>query len=113
MAKATVVKGRKGAGFRYCPACDHSTTGPRSTNCAKCGKAFETTKPKTKTTTAKTPSPLLAVQATVEAIQDLGGLAEVERMIEAADRLAKLGGLAEAKQAVEVIRGLSDLLGGK
>ena len=38
--KKETAKGKKGIGWRYCPECDHSTKGPRSTECANCGKEF-------------------------------------------------------------------------
>lgn len=120
---ATVQKGRHGAGWRFCVACGFGTRGPKEGICGNCGCLFPPRKVKDanrqgKTTRRQgkgqgTPNHIQAVQAMVQAINELGGLQEVQALIASADKLSRLGGLQEAREAVKMIQTVQDLVRGK
>lgn len=118
--KDRVVKGRKGAGWRYCEPCDHSTMGPNSQNCGNCGKAFpQSNRNRSKGKAqdkaqpqAKTVSMVSVITNHLATVKELGGLEQVQDMIKSAELLQKLGGLDEAKQIVDMVKQLTDIAKG-
>lgn len=93
MAEAEVKKGKVGPGWRYCSECDHSTKGPRSEKCGKCGTAFTKGKKAVATATqSKATSDRILAN-----LDRTGQPSNQELAIEFAKRL---GGISEAKEAL-------------
>ena len=110
-----------GQGWRHCDACNWATKGPREKNCVQCGAEFPASRTKVNSGgrrkyTKKTEGPTNAVESlklTIEKIQALGGIDEVERLISEADKLNWIGGVDGAKQSVALLRSVDELFRGK
>ncbi len=107
-ASANVVKGKKGVGWRYCTQCEHSTKGPRSEKCGKCGEAFPVGKTTRQT---KTPIAKLDLETALPLVNEMGGSKALQTAIDAYRKaeatLKVLGGVdnAEALHAkMELLR---------
>ena len=111
-AKAETVKGKKGVGWRYCTQCEHSTKGPRSEKCGKCGEAF----PVGKTTRPKTPvAKQLDLESALPLVNAMGGSKALQTAIDAyrkaEETLKQLGGVDRAEALHAKLEELRAVLG--
>ncbi len=110
--KAETAKGKKGVGWRYCTSCEHSTKGPRSEQCAKCGEPFpvgKTTKPRA--AVAKQ----LDLESALPLVNAMGGSKALQTAIDAyrkaEESLKQLGGVDRAEALHAKLEELRAVLG--
>ena len=114
-ASETLVKGRKGVGWRYCSACDCSTKGPRSTKCEKCGVPFPVKTPKAPGQPKGTVAKQLDLEAALPLVNEMGGVKALQTAIEAYRKaeatLAQIGGVENAEALHAKLELLRTVLG--